>query len=208
MTCENDSVSMRQQSASRREIVTAVTAAVAASTAVAPASAQAQVGTNVRHSNPPGMTQPAAYSQVVEINGPHRLIFVAGQTGVDASGKAAQGFRAQAVQAFTNIKTALASAGGSMDHVVRSGLPYRHPARRRRLSRSARVLLLKRALPASTLLQVVRLADPSYLIEVDALPSFRPRSSTETFLSANAVGFGWTRLECGARMNRVNSRPW
>src|SRR5439155_711658 len=109
----------RQQSASRREFVTAVTAAAAASAAVAPASAQAQVGTNVRHSNPPGMTQPAAYSQVVEINGPHRLIFVAGQTGVDASGKAAQGFRAQAVQAFTNIKTALASVGGSMDHVVR-----------------------------------------------------------------------------------------
>jgi enamine deaminase RidA (YjgF/YER057c/UK114 family) len=35
------------------------------------------------------------------------------KTGVDASGKTAQEFRAQAVQAFENIKTALASVGGS-----------------------------------------------------------------------------------------------
>ena len=176
MTCENDSVSMRQQSASRREFVTAVTAAAAASAAVAPASAQAQVGTNVRHSNPPGMTQPAAYSQVVEINGPHRLIFVAGQTGVDASGKAAQGFRAQAVQAFTNIKTALASVGGSMDHVVRLTTYLTDIQQDADAYREVRASFLpnKSALPASTLLQVVRLADPSYLIEVDAIAILPP----------------------------------
>ena len=176
MTRENDSVSMRQQSASRREFVTAVTAAAAASAAVAPASAQAQVGTNVRHSNPPGMTQPAAYSQVVEINGPHRLIFVAGQTGVDASGKAAQGFRAQAVQAFTNIKTALGSVGGSMDHVVRLTTYLTDIQQDADAYREVRASFLpnKSALPASTLLQVVRLADPSYLIEVDAIAILPP----------------------------------
>jgi 2-iminobutanoate/2-iminopropanoate deaminase len=167
---------MRQQSASRREFVTAVTAAAAASAAVAPASAQAQVGTNVRHSNPPGMTQPAAYSQVVEINGPHRLIFVAGQTGVDASGKAAQGFRAQAVQAFTNIKTALASVGGSMDHVVRLTTYLTDIQQDADAYREVRASFLpnKSALPASTLLQVVRLADSSYLIEVDAIAILPP----------------------------------
>ena len=176
MTCKNDSVSMHQQSASRREFVTAVTAAAAASAAVAPASAQAQVGTNVRHSNPPGITQPAAYSQVVEINGPHRLIFVAGQTGVDASGKAAQGFRAQAVQAFTNIKTALASVGGSMDHVVRLTTYLTDIQQDADAYREVRASFLpnKSALPASTLLQVVRLADPSYLIELDAIAILPP----------------------------------
>jgi hypothetical protein len=35
----------------------------------------------------------------------------------------------------------------------------------------------KSALPASTLVQVTRLADPSYLIEVDALRSFRQACS-------------------------------
>ena len=177
MTCENDSVSVRQQSASRREFVTAVTVAAAASTAIAPTAAQAaQAGTNVRHSNPPGMTQPAAYSQVVEINGPHRLVFIAGQTGVDASGKAAQGFRAQAVQAFTNIKTALASVGGSMDHVVRLTTYLTDIQQDADAYREVRASFLpnKSALPASTLLQVVRLADPSYLIEVDAIAILPP----------------------------------
>src|SRR4051812_13487786 len=169
MTSQNDSAPSHKPSASRRDFVAAVTAAAAASAAVAPSSAQAQVGTNVRHSNPPGMTQPAAYSQVVEINGPHRLIFVAGQTGVDASGKTAQGFRAQAVQAFTNIKTALASVGGSMDHVVRLTTYLTDIQQDADAYRDVRASFLpnKSALPASTLLQVVRLADPSYLIEVD-----------------------------------------
>ena len=177
MTSENDSVSVRQQSASRREFVTAVTAAAAASTAVAPTAAQAaQAGTNVRHSNPPGITQPAAYSQVVEINGPHRLVFIAGQTGVDASGKAVQGFRAQAMQAFTNIKTALASVGGSMDNVVRLTTYLTDIQQDADTYREVRASFLpnKSALPASTLLQVVRLADPAYLIEVDAVAILPP----------------------------------
>jgi len=43
------------------------------------------------------------------VDGPHRLVFVAGLTNVDASA----GFRAQPVQAFENIKTALASVGAA-----------------------------------------------------------------------------------------------
>src|SRR5689334_11656786 len=113
MTSENDSAHT-ERPASRRDFVTGVTA-VAAVTAAAPDSAQAQAATNVRHSNPSGMNQPNGYSQLVEVNGPHRLVFVAGQTGVDASGKAAKGFRAQIMQAYANIRAALASVGGSMD---------------------------------------------------------------------------------------------
>ena len=175
MTSQNDPPPSRGRSASRRDFVTAVTAAAAAS-AAAPASAQAQGGTNVRHSNPPGMTQSTAYSQVVEVNGPHRLVFVAGQTGVDPSGKAGQEFRAQAMQAFTNIKTALASVGGSMDHVVRITTYLTDIQQNADIYREVRASFLsnKSALPASTLVQVTRLADPSYLIEVDAIAILPP----------------------------------
>ena len=130
----------------------------------------------MKHSNPPGLTQPAAYSQVVEVNGPHRLVFVAGQTGVDPSGKAEPGFRAQAVQAFTNIKTALASVGGSMDHVVRITTYLTDIQQDADMYREVRAAFLanKSVLPASTLVQVTRLADPSYLIEVDAVAILPP----------------------------------
>jgi enamine deaminase RidA (YjgF/YER057c/UK114 family) len=178
MTSQNDSAPSRERSASRRDFVTAVTAVAAASAAAAPgpAQAQAQVGTNVRHSNPSGMTQPTAYSQVVEVNGPHRLVFVAGQTGVDPSGKAAEGFRAQAVQVFTNIKTALASVGGSMDHVVRITTYLTDIQQDADAYREVRASFLtnRSALPASTLVQVTRLANPAYLIEVDAIAILPP----------------------------------
>jgi enamine deaminase RidA (YjgF/YER057c/UK114 family) len=124
------------------------------------------------------MTQPAGYSQVVEVNGPHRLVFVAGQTGVDVSGKAARGFRAQMVQAYANIKTALASVGGSMDHVVRLTTYVTDIEQNADVYREVRAATFtdKSALPASTLVQVTRLADPSYLVEVDAIAVLPPRA--------------------------------
>src|SRR6202035_4989381 len=71
--------------ASRRDFVAvAVTAAAAVG---ATGSAQAQEPPNVRFLNPPGMATPTAYSHVVEVNGPHRIVYIAGQTGVDANGK-------------------------------------------------------------------------------------------------------------------------
>jgi enamine deaminase RidA (YjgF/YER057c/UK114 family) len=176
MTSLDNPTPSHEPAASRRDFVTAVTAVAAGSAAIAAGSAQAQTAPNVRHSNPSGMTQPTAYSQVVEVNGPHRLVFVAGQTGVDVSGKAAKEFRAQAVQAFENIKTALASVGGSMDNVVRLVTYLTDIEQNAEAYREVRASFFanKGALPASTLLQITRLADPSYLIEVDATAILPP----------------------------------
>jgi len=178
MTSQHDSAPSRKVATSRRDLVTAVTAVAAASAAAATDPAQAQAGTNVQHSNPSGLSQPTAYSQVVEVNGPHRLVFVAGQTGVDASGKVAQGFRAQAMQVFENIKTALASVGGSMDNVVRLTTYMTDLEQNAEVYREVRASFFsnKSTLPASTLLQITRLANPSYLIEVDATAILPPRT--------------------------------
>src|SRR5438094_8538654 len=70
-------------------------------------------------SNPQGLSSPPTYSHVVEVTGPHRTVYIAGQTGADAAGKIAEGFRAQAVQVFENMKTALAAVGGNFGHVVK-----------------------------------------------------------------------------------------
>src|SRR6476659_5704344 len=104
--------------ASRREIVAAAVT-VAAAAAGTTGSAQAQTLPMLRFSNPPGMSTPPTYSHVVEVNGPHRTVYLAGQAGVDATGKVAEGFRAQAMQVMENIKTALASVGGGFEHIVK-----------------------------------------------------------------------------------------
>src|SRR5262249_1441582 len=46
-------------------------------------------------------------------------LYLAGQTGVDASGKVAEGFRAQALQVFENVRTVLAEVGGGFENVVK-----------------------------------------------------------------------------------------
>ena len=170
------SVPSSEPIASRREFVAAVTVAAAVGTA---GTAQAQTPANpLRYSNPDGMTKPTAYSQVVEVNGPHRIVFIAGQTGVDAGGKAAQGFRAQAMQVFENIKTALNSVGGDFEHVVKLTTYLTDIEQNADAYREVRASFFanKATLPASTLVQVTRLANPSYLIEVEAMAVLPPKA--------------------------------
>jgi len=166
----------RGADASRRSFVAAaVTAAAAASAASA---AQAQTPSNLRFSNPPGMSKPAAYSQVVEVNGPHRTVYLAGQTGIDANGKVSEGFRAQAMQVMENIKTALASVGGGFEHVVKLTSYLTNleaPGAEFREVRGS-YFPNKAALPASTLLQISRLANPAYLVEVEVIAILPPKA--------------------------------
>jgi 2-iminobutanoate/2-iminopropanoate deaminase len=162
--------------ASRRNIVAAaVTMAAAAGAA---SGTQGQTRSNLTFSNPPGMSSPPTYSHIVEVNGPHRTVYIAGQTGADASGKVAQGFRAQALQVMENLKTALASVGGDFEHVVKlnSYLTDIETNANEFREVRARYFTNKSALPASTLVQVVRLANPSYLLEVEAIAVLPPKA--------------------------------
>jgi enamine deaminase RidA (YjgF/YER057c/UK114 family) len=162
--------------ASRREVVgAALTMAVAAGAAT---SAQAQASSNLTFSNPPGLSSSPAYSHVVEVNGPHRTVYIAGQTGVGASGKIAEGFRAQAVQVMENLKIALLSVGGDFEHVVKlnSYLTDIEANANEFREVRARYFTNKSALPASTLVQVVRLANPSYLLEVEVVAVLPPKA--------------------------------
>jgi 2-iminobutanoate/2-iminopropanoate deaminase len=65
---------------------------------------------SVEFKNPSELSKPNGYSQV-EIVNHGRLVFVAGQVGMDKDGKMANDFAAQAKQAFANLKVALAAAG-------------------------------------------------------------------------------------------------
>jgi 2-iminobutanoate/2-iminopropanoate deaminase len=124
------------------------------------------------------MSNPPTYSHVVEVAGPHRTVYIAGQTGADASGKVAQTFRAQALQVMENLKTALASVGGDFQHVVKLNSYLTDIEANASEFREVRAQYFtnKSALPASTLVQVVRLANPSYLLEVEVIAILPPKA--------------------------------
>ena len=70
--------------------------------------------------SPPQLPKPVGYSHVAEIAA-GKMIYIAGQVAMDASGKiVGQGdYRAQLQQVFINLKTALEAAGASFQNVVK-----------------------------------------------------------------------------------------
>jgi enamine deaminase RidA (YjgF/YER057c/UK114 family) len=74
---------------------------------------------NMRFMNPAAIAKPGGYTHVVEITGPGRIVYIAGQLGLKPDGSIAGDFRAQAVQAFENLKAALAAVGAGFDDVVK-----------------------------------------------------------------------------------------
>jgi 2-iminobutanoate/2-iminopropanoate deaminase len=73
---------------------------------------------SVRFMNPTQLSMPNGYSHVV-IMSHGKLIFIAGQVGLDKDGNLANGFAAQARQAFANIRAALAAAGAEPRDLVK-----------------------------------------------------------------------------------------
>jgi enamine deaminase RidA (YjgF/YER057c/UK114 family) len=70
--------------------------------------------------NPSTLAAPAGYSHMAKVTG-GQTIYLAGQIALDASRNLVgrDDFRAQAVQVFENIKTALAAVGADFSHVVK-----------------------------------------------------------------------------------------
>jgi enamine deaminase RidA (YjgF/YER057c/UK114 family) len=180
MTNETDPASPApsESTASRRDFVAGAVTMAAAGGAATGAQAQTQTPSNLRFSNPPGMSSPPGYSHVIEVTGPHRVVYFAGQTGADANGKVGADFRAQAVQVFENIKIALASVGGGFEHIVKMTAYHTNLDANAATYREVRGSYFpnKAALPGHTLLQISRLANPAYQLEVEAIAILPPKA--------------------------------
>lgn len=119
-----------------------------------------------RH-NPPGIAGPfASYAHGVELDEPVRLLFGAGQAGVDADGHIGEGIEDQAILVWGNIEQVLAAAEMRIDHIVQlTMLLLRRDDYA--AARAVRERVLGGHRPASTLMYVSGLANPEWLIEID-----------------------------------------
>ena len=124
----------------------------------------------VRRLNPPTMESPPGYTHVVEVTGPARIVYFAGQLGIDKNGVFAGGFEAQAVRAFENLKAALEASGAGFEHLVKITNYLVDIERNIASFREVRDrYLVKSALPASTAVGVPALARPGALFEIEAV---------------------------------------
>jgi enamine deaminase RidA (YjgF/YER057c/UK114 family) len=127
----------------------------------------------VRYLNPPALERPPGYSHVVDVRG-SRLIFIAGQAGVDATGTVvgADNVEKQAEQAFRNLSAALESVECTAANLVKLTVFVRDMGRladyRRARDRFFNSVTPAVA-PAVTLIEVSRLYSVDLLIEIEAV---------------------------------------
>jgi enamine deaminase RidA (YjgF/YER057c/UK114 family) len=128
------------------------------------------MASNIRFLNPAAIAKPGGYTHVVEITGPGRIVYIAGQLGLKPDGTVAGDFRAQAEQAFVNLKSALAAVGATFNDVVKlnnylvditTNLPIYREVRDKHVNTAQP--------PASTTVGVPALARPGALFEVEAV---------------------------------------
>ncbi|QCI66198.1 RidA family protein [Phreatobacter stygius] len=79
--------------------------------------------------NPTAGIYPATsdYVHALEVQAPHRLLFVAGTMGLDAEGAAGKTLDEQLELIWSNIRTILASADMAVDNIVRLTSYLRDP---------------------------------------------------------------------------------
>ena len=132
-----------------------------------PAFAMAQ---QVKRTNPPALSTPTGYTHVVEATGPGRTIYISGQIALDKSGNLVGGadMKAQAEQVFKNLEAALASAGATFNDVVKMNT-YTTDMTQVQAIRDVRGRYFAQTTPASTLVQVARLARPDLLLEIEVV---------------------------------------
>lgn len=114
-----------------------------------------------------GMQNAPTFSQVVRSG---NLVFVAGQTATDAAGNAvAKGdITGQTEMVMQNMQRCLAAVGADFSKVVKTTV-YITDARYREAVGAVRNKYFAGNLPASTLVVCAGLAQPEYLVEIEAI---------------------------------------
>ena len=121
--------------------------------------------------NPEDLPTPESYTHVISATG-SQLVFVAGQVADDAQGNlvGAGDLAAQARLAFANVGRALAAAGARPEQVAKLTIYVVHHEQEFLPAISeARVAVFGDHKPTDTLVGVETLAEPGYLIEVEAI---------------------------------------
>lgn len=118
----------------------------------------------------PSVFDPPSYSQAVKVSGAQTILFVAGQVAYDEKGQTAHrgDFTAQARAVLRAVKAQVEAGGGTMQNIVKINT-YLTDIRYRAELIPVREEFFGKKSPASTLVAVAALAQPDWLIEVEAI---------------------------------------
>src|SRR5436190_23696894 len=110
------------------------------------------------------------FSQATVVEARGRLVFISGMTSRRADGSVAGigDIEAQTRQVCENLKAAVETAGGSMDDICRVDVYIRNMEQFAAIHKVRREYF-RQPLPASTMVEIVKMTHPDYLIEINAI---------------------------------------
>jgi reactive intermediate/imine deaminase len=110
------------------------------------------------------------FSQAIAVEATGRLVFVSGMTARKPDGTIAGvgDISAQTRQVCENVQAAVREAGGTLDDVCRVDVYVRNMEDFAKIH-AVRAQYFAEPLPASTMVEVSKLAHPDYLIEISAI---------------------------------------
>src|SRR5260370_29952266 len=130
----------------------------------------------VNRANPPTISKPTGYTHIVEVTGPGKTIYISGQIALDKDGKVvgAGNMKAQAEQVFKNLQAALDAAGAKFSDVVKMNT-YITDMEQAPAVREVRARYFGDTAPASTLVQLVHLPRPEFMLEIEVIAAVPAR---------------------------------
>ena len=117
--------------------------------------------------NPPTVRAPTGYTHSMLVEGEHRRLVISGQVGVAPDGSVPSTGEGQIAQAFANLRAVLDGNGMGVTNLIKTTVfltdrsllaPFR----------AARDAVYEGHAPCSTLLFVSGLADPRFMVEIEA----------------------------------------
>jgi 2-iminobutanoate/2-iminopropanoate deaminase len=121
----------------------------------------------ITRSNPPAIKAPTGYTHAIQITGDYCRLIISGQVGMALDGAVPSTGEGQIAQALANLRAVLTANGMTVQNIVKTtafltdrGLLDAY--------RQARGAVFADHTPASTLLFVAGLADPRWVVEIEA----------------------------------------
>ena len=121
----------------------------------------------ISSSNPPTVRAPTGYTHGILIEGAERRLIISGQVGMALDGTVPNTGEGQIAQAFANLRAVLAANDMDISNIVKS-TTFLTDRSLLAAFRAARGAVFGDHAPASTLLFVAGLADPRFVVEIEA----------------------------------------
>jgi 2-iminobutanoate/2-iminopropanoate deaminase len=107
------------------------------------------------------------YVHAMEVREPRRILYVAGTMGLNAQGVPGRTLAEQLELIWSNLRTILASAGMTVDDIVRVTSYLRDGGYAAENQRAREAALAGRVVPTTAI--VVQTLDPSWLVEIEII---------------------------------------